>query len=93
MILFLIMSVNYSIFQSMDVESKNENRPSPSGAANIVRDPVISEVHTGAAAVEESVVNGAIGGEPSTSSIGASERDTSWQKELPEVGHASVLLR
>ena len=65
----------------MEVETKLDSKPSPSGAANVVKKPVSLTTSPGAAAVEEQVLNGATGGEPSTSSEG----DTSWQKEIPDV--------
>ena len=67
----------------MEVDSKIENKASPSGAVNI-KEPVTVPTVPGAASVEEPAVNGAIGGAPSTSS-GASETDISWEKEIPEV--------
>lgn len=70
--------------QSMEVDSKSEDKPSPSGAANATKEPVISSVQPDAASVEEPEINGATGGGPSTSSVGSSERDTSWQKEIPD---------
>lgn len=60
--------------KSMDVETKNDNKPSPVGAANVVKETVTM---ASSAAAAGSVQNGATGGEPSTSV------DTSWEKEVP----------
>lgn len=71
----------------MEVEGKVENKPSPSGAANVVKEPVRpTTVPSGAAAVSEPVQNGATGGEPSTSV------NSSWEKEIPEVHSRELLI-